>query len=118
MLVLVSPAKTLDYESDMSVSDFSVASHLSDSQLLVKELQKKNPEDLASLMGLSEKLSFLNFERNMNWSKPTKPTNTARQLYTPLKEMFIKDLMQTLFQKLILIMLRRIFVSCQAYMEF
>ncbi len=79
MLVLVSPAKTLDYESDMSVSDFSVASHLSDSQLLVKELQKKNPEDLASLMGLSEKLSFLNFERNMNWSKPTKPSNTARQ---------------------------------------
>ena len=79
MLVLVSPAKTLDYESDMSVDDFSVASHLSDSQLLVKELQKKNPEDLASLMGLSEKLSFLNFERNMNWSKPTKPTNTARQ---------------------------------------
>ena len=79
MLVLVSPAKTLDYESDMSVSDFSVASHLSDSQLLVKELQKKNPEDLASLMGLSEKLSCLNFERNMNWSKPTKPSNTARQ---------------------------------------
>ena len=30
-------------------------------------------------MGLSEKLSFLNFERNMNWSKPTKPSNTARQ---------------------------------------
>ena len=47
MLVLVSPAKTLDYESDMSVSDFSVASHLSDSQLLVKKKKKKNPEDLA-----------------------------------------------------------------------
>ena len=79
MLVLVSPAKTLDYDSELKADDFSVASHLSDSELLVKELRKKNPEQLASLMGLSEKLSFLNFERNMNWSKPTKPSNTARQ---------------------------------------
>ena len=35
MLVLVSPAKTLDYESDLSVKDFTVASHLSDSKLLI-----------------------------------------------------------------------------------
>ena len=30
-------------------------------------------------MGLSEKLSVLNFERNMNWTKPIKPNGTARQ---------------------------------------
>ena len=40
MLVLVSPAKTLDYESELNVKDFSIASHLSDSNLLMKELQK------------------------------------------------------------------------------
>ena len=51
MLVLVSPAKTLDYESDMSVSDFSVASHLSDSQLLVKELQKALGEGADGIFG-------------------------------------------------------------------
>ena len=79
MLVLVSPAKTLDYESELNVKDFSIASHLSDSNLLMKELQKKNPDDLSSLMGLSDKLSQLNFERNMNWKKPTKPSSTARQ---------------------------------------
>ena len=67
MLVLVSPAKTLDYESELKIQDFSVASHLSDSKLLIEELQKKSPDDLSSLMGLSEKLSQLNFERNMNW---------------------------------------------------
>ena len=79
MLVLVSPAKTLDYESDLSVKDFTVASHLSDSKLLIDELQKKSPDDLSSLMGLSEKLSQLNFERNMNWARPYKPSETARQ---------------------------------------
>ena len=40
MLILVSPAKTLDYESELKVKEFSIASHLSDSNLLVKELQK------------------------------------------------------------------------------
>ena len=79
MLVLVSPAKTLDYESELNVEEFSIASHLSDSNILMKELQQKNPDDLSSLMGLSDKLSQLNFERNMNWTKPTKPSETARQ---------------------------------------
>ena len=79
MLILVSPAKTLDYESDIRIDDFSIASHLSDSEILIKEIQKKNPEDLSSLMGLSEKLSILNFERYMNWKKPTKPSDNTRQ---------------------------------------
>ena len=79
MLVLVSPAKTLDYESKSSFSDFSLASHLDDTEILVKELKRKNPEELSSLMGLSEKLSNLNFERNMNWTRPKKPSATARQ---------------------------------------
>lgn len=79
MLVLVSPAKTLDYESNLSIKDFTVASHLSDSKLLIDELQKKSPDDLSALMGLSEKLSQLNFERNMNWVRPSKPSDSARQ---------------------------------------
>ena len=61
MLVLVSPAKTLDYESDLNFKDFSIAQHLADSEILIRELQTKNPDDLSSLMGLSEKLSSLNF---------------------------------------------------------
>ena len=37
MLILVSPAKTLDYESNINFDDFSVASHLSDSEILIKD---------------------------------------------------------------------------------
>ena len=79
MLVLVSPAKTLDYETESNFGDFSIAAHLDDSEILIKELQDKNPEELSSLMGLSEKLSLLNYERNINWSSPKKPSETARQ---------------------------------------
>ena len=79
MISLIAPAKTLDYESDLKITDFSVASHLKDSKILIKELQNKSPDELSSLMGLSEKLSTLNFERNMNWKVPKKPSSVSRQ---------------------------------------
>ena len=56
MLILVSPAKTLDYESDINIDDFSIASHLSDSEILIKELQKKESNDLSSLNGAKRKI--------------------------------------------------------------
>ena len=79
MIALIAPAKRLDYDSDLSVEDFSIAEHLKESKKLIKELQKKSPEELSSLMGLSENLSILNFERNMNWQVPKKPSNEVRQ---------------------------------------
>lgn len=79
MISLIAPAKTLDYESNLTIDDFSVSEHLKDSRVLIKELQNKSPDDLSSLMGLSEKLSELNFERNMNWKSPTKPSVVSRQ---------------------------------------
>ena len=79
MIALIAPAKRLDYDSDLSVEDFSVAEHLKESKKLIKELQKKSPEELSSLMGLSENLSVLNFERNMNWQVPKKPSDEVRQ---------------------------------------
>ena len=79
MIVLIAPAKTLDYDSELSVKDFTVAEHLSESKKLIKELQKKSPEELSSLMGLSQNLSMLNFERNMNWHMPKQPSEDIRQ---------------------------------------
>ena len=79
MIVLIAPAKTLDYDSELSVKDFTVAEHLSESKKLIKELQKKSPEELSSLMGLSQNLSMLNFERNMNWHTPKQPSENIRQ---------------------------------------
>ena len=79
MLTVIAPAKTLDYESNIQIDDFSIATHLKESKILIKELQNKSPDDLSNLMGLSEKLSLLNFERNMNWKAPIKPSPTARQ---------------------------------------
>ncbi len=79
MIALIAPAKRLDYDSELFLEDFSVAEHLPESKKLIKELQKKSPEELSTLMGLSENLSILNFERNMNWQTPKLPSKDARQ---------------------------------------
>tara|TARA_B100001250_G_scaffold129881_1_gene110686 strand:- start:201 stop:974 length:774 start_codon:yes stop_codon:yes gene_type:complete len=79
MITLLSPAKTLDYKSPLPVKDFSIPGNLIKSKELIKELRKKDPQDLSDLMGLSEKLSNLNFERNMNWESPVKPSDEIRQ---------------------------------------
>ena len=79
MITLLSPAKTLDYESPLPVKDFSVPGNLKQSKQLIKALRKKDPQDLSALMGLSEKLANLNFERNMNWEPPVKHSDDIRQ---------------------------------------
>lgn len=79
MIILLSPAKTLDYQSPLPVTNFSISKHLEKSQELMDELKKKDPQGLRELMGLSEKLANLNFERNMNWEQPVTPSDDSRQ---------------------------------------
>jgi hypothetical protein len=67
MIVLLSPAKTLDYSQEFDVQHTAPA-FLSDSAKLIKELKVKEPKDIASLMGLSDKLATLNFDRYQSWS--------------------------------------------------
>jgi uncharacterized protein len=67
MIVLLSPAKTLDYSHEFDVQH-TAPSFLSDSAKLIKELKVKEPKDIASLMGLSDKLAALNFDRYQSWS--------------------------------------------------
>jgi len=66
MLILLSPAKTLDYSKDFDVKPTAPA-FLSDSSKLIKELKTKEPKDIATLMGLSDNLATLNFDRYQSW---------------------------------------------------
>ena len=79
MISLVSPAKSLDYESKVPVLDYSISEYLNDSKRLMEELKVLGPDDLTSVMGLSEKLADLNFNRNMNWRADKNPGKTSRQ---------------------------------------
>ncbi len=79
MLVLLSPAKTLDFESNTACSKFTRPQHLGQSRALIGLLKEKSVDDLQSLMSLSEPLAELNVERYRKWKAPAKLGPTARQ---------------------------------------
>jgi len=71
MIIVLSPAKTLDYEFE-STYEYSVPAFLNQSSKLIDELKEKEPKDIASLMGLSDKLATLNYDRYQSWSASKK----------------------------------------------
>ena len=63
MIIVVSPAKALDFESPWATQKSSKPSLLKKSEELVGVLSQKSPDQLGSLMSLSDSLAELNFER-------------------------------------------------------
>lgn len=70
MLTLLSPAKTLDFETPPTVNKFSTPDFLDDSAQLIDVLRKYSPDDIAGLMKLSPKLAELNVQRYSDWQLP------------------------------------------------
>lgn len=78
MLLVVSPAKNLDFESELSTSRFTQPELLQHSAELIKQCKTLTPADLSSLMGISDKLAGLNVARFTEWKMPFTEQN-ARQ---------------------------------------
>ncbi|SEQ17187.1 hypothetical protein SAMN05216522_101417 [Rosenbergiella nectarea] len=81
MLMLISPAKTLDYESPVPVSDYTQPELLDHSRQLIDIAKKLSPAEIASLMKISDKLSHLNADRFNQWSTPFSPDNARQALF-------------------------------------
>jgi len=62
MLLVISPAKTLDYQSPVQTSVHTVPEYLDDSQILVNRARMYSMLDIAELMQVSSKIAELNFE--------------------------------------------------------
>ena len=77
MLIVLSPAKTLDYSVDPK-SNHTAPQFLSQSSKLIKTLKEKEPKDIASLMGLSDKLATLNFDRYHSWKAAKSVSSDAK----------------------------------------
>ncbi len=78
MLLVVSPAKKLDFESPLATTQTSQATLLEHSEMLIERCVKLSPDQIATLMKLSDKLAGLNAARFGEWSQPFTPEN-ARQ---------------------------------------
>ncbi len=78
MLIVISPAKSLDFESPVRISNHSMPEMLNESHVLIEKLQKLTPRKISQLMGISEKLGKLNYERFQTW-QPEFSLENARQ---------------------------------------
>jgi cytoplasmic iron level regulating protein YaaA (DUF328/UPF0246 family) len=81
MLVVVSPAKNLDYKTPVPVTEHSVPSLLSGIDDLVDTCKALTPADLSTLMGISDKLALLNAERFAQFHTPFTPDNARQAMY-------------------------------------
>lgn len=80
MLIVISPAKTLDFESPLPTEKFTQAELLDEAQSLIYTMRNYSPEDIAQLMSVSEKIATLNFDRFGDWSLPFTPDNARQAL--------------------------------------
>ena len=79
MIILLSPAKTLDYETKIKGPSFSSPYFLSKSKNLIKNLKNKKPEEISNLMNISEKLALLNSDRYKSWKGSRKESPSSKQ---------------------------------------
>ena len=78
MLIIISPAKTLDFDTQATTKTYTQPSLLKHSEALIDLLSTKSPADIENLMGISPKLAELNVERYHNWSRPFKLSNAKQ----------------------------------------
>ena len=82
MKIIISPAKSLDFETALPTSQYSEPLFLDQSKTINTTLAKKKPSDLGTLMHISDKLSQLNWQRNQDFKLPFTPDNARPAIYT------------------------------------
>ena len=81
MKLVISPAKSLNFESQLPTEFSSEAYFLNEAKQLNALLKNQSPKALSELMHISPKLSALNYERNQAWSLPFTNENARQAIY-------------------------------------
>ena len=81
MKIVISPAKSLNYETVVPTTEFTEASFLKQAETIQKTLKKKKPKQLMELMDISEKLAELNWQRNQDWTLPFSLENARQAVF-------------------------------------
>ena len=79
-LVLLSPAKSLDFEKKLNCKKSSLPSFIPESKMLINYLLKMKKEEIGKLMGISQKLIDLNYDRYKSWNEDFNLTNSSHAI--------------------------------------
>lgn len=80
MITIISPAKSLDFETKPATEQFSQPDFLLESSVINTRLRLMSSNELIRLMGISAKIAALNIERNQAWKLPFTPENAKQAI--------------------------------------
>ncbi len=78
MLLVISPAKSLDYITPATTAEYTLPEMLDESEKLLLKLRRLSPKKISDLMGISASLGQLNYERFQTWQQPFNPENAKQ----------------------------------------
>ena len=81
MLIVLSPAKSLDYETPVRVKKSTLPDFVADSAKLIADLKMLSPQAVAKLMSLSDPLAALNVGRFRDWSTKFTEKNSKQAIF-------------------------------------
>jgi cytoplasmic iron level regulating protein YaaA (DUF328/UPF0246 family) len=89
MLTVISPAKTLDFESPTVTDAYTQPALLTQSRKLVRRLREFSAADISKLMSVSDSIAELNQQRFKQWKTPFKPENARQALFAFKGDVYI-----------------------------
>ena len=81
MKILISPSKTLSFDSEVNCEFKSESRLINETKVLHKILLDYTSEDLKNLMSVSDKIAELNYNRFKNWEDPNTSENSRQAVY-------------------------------------
>jgi len=82
MKIVISPAKSLDFESELPTKDFSYPQFIKQAEVLNTKMATKSKKAIGKLMSISDKLSELNYQRYQDFSTPFTNENARPSIYS------------------------------------
>lgn len=89
MKIVISPAKSLDYESPIPTKQFTQGIFLEEAAKINTVLKKKSTKQLSALMSVSPNLGEINWQRNQEWNLPFTLENSRQAIYAFKGEVYI-----------------------------
>lgn len=89
MKIVISPAKSLDFETKVPTDKYTEGIFLNEAEKLNTVLKKKTPKKLSALMSISPKLGELNWQRNQEWALPFTSENAKQAVFAFKGDVYI-----------------------------
>jgi uncharacterized protein len=89
MIIILSPAKSLDFKSTVPHPTFTLPDYLSKAETIAAKLRKLKPKKLKELLEISSELAELNFQRYQTWHKADDPVNARQAVFAYKGDVYV-----------------------------